>query len=198
MAGFQRKGRIILTVLLAGLLPTATPGTTQAEPPATPPPEAAEGLPARPRAGSRAPTFEAPDLFGSSINVPGLIQGKTALVAFWASWCQPCIQEIPHLRSLARTYRERGLVIVGVGVRQGGDTPDKQRKAAAQQLVNYQLVFDEQGIYQSTYALDSLPYTILVDPDGNISWEGNILPDDLEERIKTHIIDSRRRGLPRG
>ncbi len=198
MAAIRRFLIVALVGLFGVLASVAAPGPAEAQSRAPDPAEATEAVPARPTEGSQALVFEAPDLRGSAVDVSSLIQGKTALVAFWTSWCQPCIQEIPLLRSLARTYRDRGLVIVGVGLRQGGETPEKQRMAAARQLVNYQLVFDEQGLYQSTYALDKLPYTILVDPEGKISWEGNILPEDLEERIKKHIIDSRRRGLPRG
>jgi peroxiredoxin len=192
MPGKQRIVPTLLILLVWTFIPAglAADGPDPAE---SPEPEAA-----RPPLGAQAPTYEAPDLFGQPVDVPRLIKGKVTLVAFWASWCQPCINEIPTLRNLARTYRRRGLVVVGVGVMHGGDTAEKQRQAAARQLVNYQLIFDHEGEYQDAYRLDAVPYSVLLGPDGRISWQGRLLPDDLEEKIRMLIVESRRKGSPQG
>ena len=188
----QRIVPILLTLLLWASLP-ARPVAARPDEAESPEPKAGP-----PPLGAEAPTYEAPDLYGRPVDVAGLIEGKVTLVVFWASWCRPCIDEIPTLRSLARTYRRRGLVVVGVGVMEGGDTPEKQRQVAARQLVNYQLIFDNQGKYQAAYGLDALPYSLLLGSDGRISWQGKHLPEDLEEKVKVHILESRRKGSPRG
>src|SRR2546428_12827780 len=67
-----------------------------------------------PSIGDRVRLFPVPDLDGRNVDVGSLLQGKVALIAMWASWCQPCISEIPGLRDLATRYRDRGLVVLGV------------------------------------------------------------------------------------
>jgi peroxiredoxin len=144
--------------------------------------------------GDPARLFKIVDLDGQAVDVASLTQGKVALLAMWASWCQPCIEEIPKLRELAGLYRDRGLVVVGIGLEQGQDTPAKQRHVAARQLVNYLLLFDAGRAFQTAYELRSLPFTILVDAEGRIAWQGALLPPDLDARIQTLLADARRSG----
>jgi hypothetical protein len=63
--------------------------------------------------GKPAPDFELKDLQGQSVKLADL-RGKVVLLNFWATWCGPCRQEIPHLEKLYQTYKEKGLVILGV------------------------------------------------------------------------------------
>ncbi len=132
------------------------------------------------------------------VDLPALLQGKVGLVAFWASWCQPCIDEIPSLRDLARNYRDRGLVLVGVGLQEEGDTAAKQGHVAARHLVNYQLLFDQSHQFQRAYSIRTLPLSVLIGPDGKIRWQGAALPDDLETRIQTLLKEQGSGGAGQG
>lgn len=142
--------------------------------------------PSSPRAapGENVRLFPVPDLNGQTVDLAPLIHGKVALIAMWASWCEGCIEEIPRLRELARSYRDHGLVVVGIGLTQGEETPAKQRHMAARQLVNYLLLFDAEREFQTAYSLRSLPFTLLVGADGKIRWQGAVLPGDLEARVQ--------------
>ena len=176
-----RRARLLAVFLLAliGALPpcAAEPAETGAVPPQ------------RPADGQPALLYTIPDLGGRSVDMAGLLQGKVALVAFWASWCQPCLEEIPRLRDLSRSWRHRGVTVVGVGLEEGGDTPAKQRQMAARQLVNYQLLFDQGASFQKAYGLHSLPFNMLIGSDGKIRWQGPILPDDLESRLQALVAE---------
>lgn len=202
MPGKKRLISIVSILLIWSLTPAAT--DTPADPPGAqenPGQEAPapSDVPVRPDTGAPAPLFPVPDLDGRSVDVAGLVEGKPALLTFWATWCRPCIDEIPELRTLARTYRRRGFVILGIGLQEGGETPDKQRRMAARQLVNYQLVYDDEGSYQKAWSLQSLPYNVLLDADGHIAWQGELLPGDLDERVRNLIVKARRReGSPQG
>jgi len=142
--------------------------------------------------------FKIVDLDGQAVDVASLARGKVALIAMWASWCQPCIEEIPKLRDIARTYRDKGLLVLGIGLEQGGDTPAKQRHVAARQLVNYLLLFDAGRAFQTAYGLRSLPFTLLVASDGIIAWQGAVLPSDLEARIQALLTEAHRAGSTGG
>jgi peroxiredoxin len=157
-----------------------------AAPDAAPPPPPAQGEAAR--------LFTVPDLDGQAVDVASITRGKVSLIAMWASWCEPCISEIPRLRDLARAYRERGLVVVGIGLAQGDETPAKQRHAAARHLVNYQLLFDARKEFQKAYGLRSLPFTLLLGPDGGIRWQGPAIPGDIETRIQSLLREAAEGG----
>lgn len=158
------------------------------------------GVPAAPASSQIAPTpppvvgdpirlFDAQDLNGRAVDIQGLLKGKVGVVTFWATWCQPCIQEIPQLRDINRKYRDQGLVILGIGMHQGGDTPALQRHMAARQLINYLLLFDHARAFETGYALKGVPHNVIVGRDGKIRWQGPALPDDLESRIKTLLAE---------
>jgi len=145
--------------------------------------ESPVAAPAPPGVGDQVVTFPAPDLQGKDVDVGTLIAGKTALITFWASWCQPCMEEVPRLRSLYSEYRGSEFVVVGIGVSQGGDDAKKQIGAAKRQTMDYPLVYDAQEAYQKAYALSSVPLNLLVDRAGIVRFKGPVLPEDIANRI---------------
>ena len=93
--------------------------------------------------------------------------GKVILVNFWATWCPPCLREIPGFVQLQAEYGSRGLEIVGVAV----DDHDTVRQFVREHGINYPvLVGDEDGSVSRQYGNDmgALPYSILIDRHGRI------------------------------
>lgn len=74
----------------------------------------------QPRKQAAAPEFRLKDLEGRERSLSEF-KGKTVLIHFWASWCEPCRQEFPALSRLSREYRDRGLVVLGVA----GDSKER-------------------------------------------------------------------------
>ena len=99
----------MLTVVLALLL---VPGCDSA-------PASEEGNPAtgRPVVGSLAPDFTLTDLDGNSVRLQDL-RGQVVFLNFWATWCPPCRAEMPDIEALHRKYRDRGVVVLGVDLRE--------------------------------------------------------------------------------
>ena len=161
----------------------ALPAAETAQPPPAP-------GPSPPIAGDPFRIFSATDLSGKQVDLAALLKGKAGLVAFWASWCQPCIDEVPRLKKIADKYGDRGLVMVGIGIQEGGETIAKQRHMAARQIITYLLLFDQDRLYQTAYALRSLPLTMLVGRDGKIRWRDSVLPDDMDARIESVLQET--------
>ena len=96
-------------------------------------------------------------------------RGKVAVVNFWATWCEPCREEIPLLISLSRTHGERGVEVVGIGI----DTVDKIREYAAKMHIPYALLIGDARALDLLRGLGNtagaLPYTVVLDREGTVA-----------------------------
>jgi peroxiredoxin len=126
------------------------------------------GLPTAARA-SLAPGGPAPDFTlrrGDGQNLRLAEQrGRVVMVNFWATWCAPCRQEMPHLERLHATYRSAGFVLLGVSI----DDDPKQALAVAERLgVSFVILLDVDKAVSRRWDLRTMPSTVLIDRDGQI------------------------------
>ena len=151
-----------------------TPRPTIAQPP-TPP----AALPAAPALDIDSP---APRLFirqwvrGSPIEA--FEPGKVYVVAFWATWCQPCRRAVPYLSDVQRTHADRGLRIIAVASQEPGGADDLERFALQQgDRVAYSIAWDDQGRTDRAWIAASgsraIPTAFIVDQRGRIAWIGS-------------------------
>ena len=95
-------------------------------------------------------------------------QGKLLVINFWATWCPPCLREMPGFSRLNRRLSEKGVQFVGIGI----DNPQKIRDFAGYAPVSYPLLIgaaDTLGIARKLgNHSDGLPYTIILDPKGGL------------------------------
>jgi thiol-disulfide isomerase/thioredoxin len=87
------------------------------------------------------------------------------LLDFWATWCKPCRESIPHLVHLHRTYAKEGLVVLGINVDRGN--PDTVRNFIASMEIPYPNVAVSQEV-EKKYGITSLPTTLLIDKEGRV------------------------------
>ncbi len=71
------------------------------------------------KAPIKAPDFTLEDIHGNSVSLKDY-EGKVILLDFWATWCVPCVKEMPVLQDLYETHRENGFEIIGISVDQQG------------------------------------------------------------------------------
>ncbi len=110
------------------------------------------------------PAFSMTDIDGKTITSESL-KGKVVLINFWATWCGPCVVEIPDLVKLQAKYPEQ-LVIVGVSEDENGEA--LVRKFAADKQINYPLVMSTPAIQALFPGVVALPTTFALDRQGKM------------------------------
>ena len=112
--------------------------------------------------GEAAPAFELPRLDGAATRLEGF-RGKVVLVNLWASWCAPCLTEMPSLERLHRQLGPNGLVVLGVSA----DQEEKDiRDVIAKLSVTFPILRDPEGNMANAYRATGYPETYLVDKHG--------------------------------
>jgi cytochrome c biogenesis protein CcmG, thiol:disulfide interchange protein DsbE len=110
-------------------------------------------------AESRAPAFELPRLEGGSLSSSEL-EGRPVVINFWASWCTPCREEAPLLERTWHEYKDDGVVIVGINIR---DSITEARKFVDEFGITYPIVRDESGELERDFGVTGLPETFFID-----------------------------------
>lgn len=94
-------------------------------------------------------------------------EGKVVLLNFWATWCAPCLKEMPAMERLYQAYRPLGLVVVGVSVDQS--SPTGVREFAQRLKVTYPILHDRDMIVSRLYNNPGVPVSFLIDRRGRIT-----------------------------
>ncbi|MEZ5589250.1 MAG: redoxin domain-containing protein [Gammaproteobacteria bacterium] len=113
-----------------------------------------------------APAFTLPDAQGQSHSLADY-QGKVLVVNFWATWCPPCIHEMPALQNLRTTLQARGLEVIGINM---GETQDDITRFTDRLSVDFPLLLDENLVATMAWQVQNLPTTFVVNRDGMIVY----------------------------
>jgi len=105
-----------------------------------------------------------PDLEGN-VHKLSNHRGKPVLVNLWATWCPPCIAEIPLLDEIVREYGPRGLVVLGIA---GDDDATKVQDFVAKHSPGFKVLLDPGGTVGTLYGITGYPESFLVDRDGKL------------------------------
>ncbi len=136
--------------------------------------------------GHDAPDFVLTDLQGKTLKLSDL-RGKAVVLNFWATWCPPCKAEIPLFVELQKRYGAQGLQIVGVSM-DDGDQNDVE-KFAAENSINYPILFGKEKVAEQYGGIEYLPTTFYIDRSGVVIARVFGQPEraEIEQNVKRAI-----------
>ena len=110
-------------------------------------------------------------------------RGKWVLVNFWATWCAPCLTEIPELNSLHNAHKDKDLVVIGIAMDSGSSR--KVADFAKAHGISYPVVMGDRKVTAQIGRIDVLPASYVYDPEGEqVSYQaGKVTRENVEAYI---------------
>jgi len=128
-------------------------------------------------------TITQPD--GTDVSLSDFVgNGKCVLVDFWASWCAPCVEEFPFLKTAYREFSPDKFEILGIAV---WDEPEDSRKAITEEGLPWKQILGAQTEPSQLYGIEAIPHMILFSPEGKIirrGFSGEEILDILDKYVK--------------
>ena len=137
------------------------------------------------RVGVEFPDFLVKDIDGKSLSL-GQFKNKVVLIDFWATWCPPCVDEMPTIVKTYKKYHDQGFEIIGISLDQN---ENKLLRFMKDNGMTWRQYFDGKGRQNELarkYSIDSIPATFLVGTDGKIIAK-NLRGSALEEAVKEAV-----------
>lgn len=131
--------------------------------------------------GVQAPDFTGERIDGTSITLSEL-QGKPVIINFWATWCGPCVKEMPAFERLKDDFGDKiGIIAVNCG-----DDAGTVKDFVEENGYTFPVVLDEEYSISMLYPTNSIPYTVVVDAEGKVTHisTGALDADTMYERYK--------------
>lgn len=131
--------------------------------------------------GVQAPDFTGELIDGTSITLSEL-QGKPVIINFWATWCGPCVKEMPAFERLKDDFGDKiGIIAVNCG-----DDAGTVKDFVEENGYTFPVVLDEEYSISMLYPTNSIPYTVVVDAEGKVTHisTGALDADTMYERYK--------------
>jgi peroxiredoxin len=117
-------------------------------------------------AATKMPQFALPSARDGKVIDSNSFKDKALLVTFFATWCPPCIQEVPAMISLQDEFKDKGFSVIGIAVDQGGDKAVK--RLIDKMAINYPVVMADSKVIADFGGVYGIPASFLINQHGNV------------------------------
>lgn len=131
--------------------------------------------------GNDAVSFSLADLNGKQFSMDKL-RGKIVVIDFWASWCGPCRETMPHVEKLHKEFKDKGVVVIGINDEEIADAKRYVQKYG----YTFPTLIDAEGSVSKQYGIQAIPQTFVIDRDGKIAahFMGTGQEENLRQTVK--------------
>lgn len=134
--------------------------------------------------GKNAPPFSLKNVMtGETVSLE-VLGGKVLLLDFWATWCGPCKEALPHIAEISRTYKDQNVLAISIDLKEDEETV---RKFAKNNQMDWIVIIDRDGSVAKKYEVTAIPTLFLVDQNGVVRYAHvgffKELKDELSRRI---------------
>ncbi|MBD3233100.1 MAG: redoxin domain-containing protein [candidate division Zixibacteria bacterium] len=144
-------------------------------------------------ADKKAFDFTLNDLQNKQVSLKSLLGEGPVYIAFWATWCKPCIKELEIVSKVYEDYKDRGFQLVGIN-EDAGRSHSKVKSFVRAKNWNFPILLDDNEKVKRDYKAFGLPYSVILDAEGNIihTAYGFRAGDEakLKEMIEPHLLES--------
>ena len=120
--------------------------------------------------GGTAADFSLKNLDGKAVALSDLLGQAPVIINFWATWCKPCVKELPYIEKIQKDFREQGLTVLAVSE----DSPwsvSKVKSFISGNRYTFTVLLDTNGDVLRKYGILGTPYTLLLDAEGRILYK---------------------------
>jgi thiol-disulfide isomerase/thioredoxin len=139
----------------------------------------------------KAARFQGKDLSGKQVTLESLLAKGPVLVDFWATWCKPCLKELPYLQRIHEKYSKQGLQVLAVTI-DAPKTESRVKPFVMGKKYTFTVLLDSsQEVFRALQGKGTIPYVVAIDKDGNIRYRhtGYRPGDELElERVAAELV----------
>ncbi len=114
--------------------------------------------------GNLAPDFQLPNLDSGALSLNEL-RGKPVILNFWATWCRPCVTEMPYLQEIHEEYSDEGLMLLAIDI---DENPSQVEEFLQNNNLSLPVLLDIGGVVAQKYGIQYIPTTYFIDGDGVI------------------------------
>ncbi|WP_232696277.1 thiol-disulfide oxidoreductase ResA [Brevibacillus daliensis] len=133
------------------------------------------------KVGDEAPNFSLKDREDKNVTLADL-KGKTVILNFWGTWCEPCRNEMPALEKIYQKYKSDDVVVIGLNV---GEAKLTAEQFIRQVEVTFPIWFDSRKEVTKRYSVGKMPTTYFIDKDGVIRV---IKTGEMTERVMEQLL----------
>lgn len=138
--------------------------------------------------GSASVDFSLPDLSGNSVTLSGLLERGPVVLDFWATWCGPCVKELPFIQKLHEEFADSGIIIVGVSE----DTPktvSRVKPFVKSRKLTFPILLDKNQDLMRTFKIASIPYICIIDQSGEMVYSHMGYKPGDEKELRQRILE---------
>jgi len=135
----------------------------------------------------KAPDFTAEDLDGNDVTLNKFLESGPVVISFWATWCKPCVRELPHLQEIYDRYKDRGFSMLAISV----DSPRSLSKVKSFiKGHNYTLtvLLDPNKDIARQFNAHLFPYTFVISTSGDIVYKNYGYRPGDEKKVERQLL----------